>query len=514
MERIYENLLDRLVKISIRWILIGMVFLGLISLIILKNLGLEFIPKMDEGSIYMRIIFPYSISLSKTYENAKRVRDVLLSFPEVKTVEFQVGRPEDGTDPTGPFNSEYFIDLKPYSEWKHFKNKEELEEAIRKKVKELFPNADVNLSQYIQDNLEEVTTGVKGENAVKVFGDDLYKLDKIANIVEEKLKQVEGIEDVGVFREIGQPNIVIEANRERLAAYGLSVEQLMDTVSAALGGKEATQVVEGDRRFSLLVILPEDLRQNPSKIGEIPIVLPNGSYVKLSSVANVYFSTGASFIYRENYKRYIPIKFSVVSKDLAGTVKKAQEKVKDINLPEGYFMEWSGQFKSLVDALRRLTFSGSLALVSLFIFLYIINRSVRNTLIASSGVLFSLFGGAVSLLVAGFPLSLSAMVGFVSILGISVLNVSFIMSAYKDNIIKGLSIEESAKKAVKEKFRAVLLSSFTASMGLLPTALSKGVGSQIQKPLAVVVVGGMLVSGLLILLLIPPLLRYMHVEER
>lgn len=514
LERLYDKVIEKLVKLKGRWIAMYLIGLCLVSFLILKNLGLEFIPKMDEGNIYMRIIFPYSISLSQTYQNAKEVRDILLSFPEIKTVEFQVGRPEDGTDPTGPFNSEYFIDLKPYSEWKRFKDKVDLEEAIREKVRKLFPNADVNISQYIQDNLDEVMTGVKGENAVKIFGDNLYKLDKLADEVEEKLKKVEGIEDVGVFREIGQPNLVIEADRERLAAYGLSVEQLMDTVSAALGGKEATQVIEGDKRFSLLVILPEDLRQNPSKIGDIPIILPNGSYVSLSSVAKVYFTTGASFIYRENYKRYIPIKFSVVSKDLAGTVKKAQEKVKHVKLPEGYFMEWSGQFKSLVEALRRFAFSGVLALFILSAFLYILNRSVRNTLIAMSGVLFSLFGGAVSLFVANFPLSLSAIVGFVSILGISILNISFMMTAYKEHVLNGLSPVESAKRAAKEKFRAVLLSCFTASMGLLPTTLSKGVGSQIQKPLAVVVVGGMLISGGLILLVVPSLLRYTHVEER
>jgi len=513
-EHIYDKVLNRLLNLRLKHIILIISSLGLLSLLVIKSLGLEFIPKMDEGNVYMRIIFPYSISLSQTYENAKKVRDFLLKFPEIKTVEFQVGRPEDGTDPTGPFNSEYFIDLKPYSQWKRFKSKEELEEAIREGVKSMFPNADINISQYIQDNLEEVMTGVKGENAVKIFGDDLYKLDAIANQVKERISKVDGVEDVGIFREIGQPNLVIEADREKLATYGLSVEQLMDTVSAALGGKEATQVIEGDKRFSLLVILPEELRQNVSKIKDIPILLPNGSYVKLSSVADIRFSTGASFIYRENYKRYIPIKFSVVSKDLAGTVRQAQESVKDIQLPEGYFMEWSGQFKSLVEGLRRFAFSSTLALLSLSVFLYIINRSVRNTLIAMSGILFALFGGSVSLLIAGHPMSFSAIVGFVSILGISVLNISFMLEAYKKHILDGLSPTESAKRSAKENFRAVLLSSFTASMGLLPTALAKGVGSQIQKPLAIVVVGGMLISGLLILLVVPPLLRYAYVEER
>ncbi len=513
LDRLYDRLLEAIVKLKGAWLMGAYALIGFLSILFLTRLGLEFIPKMDEGNIYMRIIFPYSISLSETYNNAKKIRDILLSFPEIKTVEFQVGRPEDGTDPTGPFNSEYFVDLKPYSEWKNFKNKEELEEAIRRKIRNLFPKADVNISQYIQDNLEEVLTGVKGENAVKIFGDDLFMLDNLANHISERISKVPGVEDVGIFREIGQPNIVIEADRERLASYGLSVEQLMDVVSAALGGKEATQIIEGDKRFSLLVILPEELRNNPSKIGDIPVMLPNGSYVKLSSVANIHFDTGASFIYRENYKRYIPIKFSVVSKDLAGTVKKAQESIKDIKLPEGYFIEWSGQFKSLVEALRRFTFSGLLTVLLLLVFLYIINRSVRNTFIALSGLLFAVFGGTLSLLVVDFPLSLSALVGFVSILGIAILNISFMMGEYKKHILNGLTKEIAIKKTAKEKLRPVILSSFTASMGLLPTALAKGVGSQIQKPLAIVVVGGMLITGILIMLLIPPLLRYMYVEE-
>ncbi|WP_299227203.1 efflux RND transporter permease subunit [Sulfurihydrogenibium sp.] len=513
LEHFYEKLLHSLTKVKIKTISLVLIIITVITLLLIKNLGIQFIPKMDEGNIYIRIIFPYSISLSQTYENAKKVRDTLIKYPEIKTIEFQVGRPEDGTDPTGPFNSEYFIDLKPYDEWKNFHTKEELENAIRRDLKNLFPNADINVSQYIEDNLEEVLTGVKGENAVKIFGDDLYKLESLAEEVEKRIAAVPGIVDVGIFREIGQPNLVIEADREKLALYGLSVEELMDTVSAALGGKEATQVIEGDKRFSLMVVLPEQIRQNVSNIGDIPVALPNGSYVKLSSVANIKFDTGASFIYRENYKRYIPIKFSVISGDLAGTVAKAQEKVQDIKIPEGYFIEWAGQFKSLVEALHRLVISGLVAVFALFIFLYIVNRSIRNTLISMLGILFAFFGGSLSLFATGYPISLSAIVGFVSILGISILNISFIMASYKMHILNGISVDESAKLASKEKFRAVLLSSFTASLGLLPTALSQGVGSQIQKPLAIVVVGGMLISGLLIILIIPPLLKYSEVKE-
>ncbi len=510
---LYMRLIGFIVYLKGRMLFVVFSIITVTTLLLIKSLGLEFIPKMDEGNIYMRIIFPYSISLNQTYENAKRVRDALLEFPEIKTVEFQVGRPEDGTDPTGPFNSEYFIDLKPYSEWKSFKTKEDLEEAIRNKVKALFPKADINISQYIQDNLEEVTTGVKGENAVKIFGDDLEKLDKLAKEVAERLRKVQGIEDVGIFREIGQPNLVIRADRSRLSAYGLTVQDIMDVVSASLGDKEATQVIEGEKRFSLIVSFPDKYREDPSKIANIPIVLPDGSFIPLSAVADISFGTGASFIYREQYKRYIPIKFSITSKDMAGTILKAQDAVKDIKLPEGYYMDWAGQFKSLVEALRRFILSGSLAIMSLLVFLYVITKSVRNTLIASSGVLFALFGGSISLFITGHPISLSAIVGFVSILGISILNILLLMKSYAYHYRNGMEKIEAIKQASMEKLRAVLISTFTASLGLLPTAISKGVGSQIQKPLAIVVVGGMIISGLLIIILIPPLLRYMHVEE-
>jgi heavy metal efflux system protein len=514
LEKLYEKILNKLVNLKGKFVAPVLISFVIVSIIIFRVIGLEFIPKMDEGNIYMRIIFPYSISLSHAYENAKKVRDLLLKFPEIKTVSFKVGRPEDGTDPTGPFNSEYFIDLKPYSEWKRFKRKEELEEKIRQEVRKIFPHVDISISQYIQDNLDEVMTGVKGENAVKIFGDDIFKLDELANKVAEKIKNVPGIEDVGILREVGQPNLIIEVDREKLLIYGLTVGEVMDTVSAALGGKEVTEVIEKDKRFSLLVIFPEDVRKNPSEIGGIPIILPNGSFVRLNQVAKIYFSTGASFIYRENYKRYVPIKFSVVSGDLAGTVRKAQEIIEsEISLPEGYFLEWSGRFKNLQEALRRITFSGILSLGGLFLFLYIVYRSVKNAFIAMSGLLFALFAGALSLLVVRYPLSLSAIVGFVSILGISILNISFIIAAYRENIINGMPTYEAAKKAAKEKFRAVLLSSFTASLGFLPAALSHGVGTQIQKPLAVVVLGGMLITGFLILLLIPPLLKYVNVEE-
>ena len=362
-----------------------------------KSIGTQFLPRLDEGNIYMRVLFPYSISLNKAHENAKKVRDVLLALPEAKEVVARSGRPEDGTDPSGPFNSEYFVSLIPYSQWKRGITKEQLEEEIREKVTKLFPGASIGLSQYIEDNLAEVMSGVKGENAVKVFGDNLHELDRIANEVQEKIERVPDIKDVGVFRELGQPNLLIEIDRNNAAAVGLSVQEILDMISAALGGKVVSQIIEGDRTFALQLSFPFEYRKEPDKIRHIPIVLPNGGIVPLSRVADIRYDTGASFIYRENFKRYIPIKFSVVSKDLGGTVRKAQKEAAKINMPEGYYMEWSGIFNEMLEAFRRFYVSIPFAIFLIMILLYIFYGNLRNVLLTIVAPICTVFGGVVSL---------------------------------------------------------------------------------------------------------------------
>ena len=363
-----------------------------------KVIGTQFLPKLDEGNIYMRVLFPYSISLNKAHENAKRVRDLLLGFPEIGNVSGRVGRPEDGTDPTGPFNSEYFVDLKPYGQWKRGITKELLEEEIREKVLKLFPNADVSVTQYIQDNLEEMTSGVKGENAVKIFGEDLRELDRIAQEMREAVERVPGVEEVAIYRELGQPNLLIEVDRANAAAVGLSVQEILDMVSAALGGRVVSQIIEGDKNFALQVSFPYDFRREPEKISNIPIVLPTGGVVPLSRVARIRYDTGASFIYRENHKRYIPIKFSVTSKDLGGTVQRVQREAEKIKLPEGYYLEWSGLFNEMKEAFRRFYVSIPLSIFLILILLYIFYGNVTNVLLTAVAPLCTVFGGLVSLL--------------------------------------------------------------------------------------------------------------------
>ena len=478
-----------------------------------KVIGTQFLPKMDEGNIYVRVTFPYSIALSKTHENAQKVRDVLMGFQEVKTVAVRVGRPEDGTDATGPFNSEYYVGLRPYGEWKRGEQKEQLEEEMREKVTRLFPNATITVSQYMQDNLEEMMSGVKGENAVKIFGEDLAELDRLAIEVKEKIQKVPGVEDVGIFRELGQPNLLIEVDRKNASAVGLSVEEVLDMVSAALGGKVASQIIEGEKRFALTVSFPYTYREQPEKIAAIPIVLPSGGTVPLSRVATIRYDTGASFIYREGYRRYIPIKFGVVSKDLGGTVVKAQKEAEKVKLPEGYYTRWSGIFNEMKAAFLRFYISIPLAIFLILILLYIYFGNMRNVLVTIVAPTCTVFGGLISLLVTGQSLSISAIVGFVSVIGISIFNTLIWITHYIEVYKEKKQKEEATLETVRNKFRPVLMGGLIASLGLLPASLAHGVGSQIQKPLAIVIVGGMLIGTCIILLVIPLLFRFVRTEE-
>lgn len=509
----YVGTVNLLLKES-RLVLAVTFIIVLIGLFIgFRSIGSQFLPKMDEGNVYIRIIFPYSISLSKTYENAKKARDYLCSLPEVTTVEFQAGRPEDGTDPTGPFNSEFYVDLKPPGQWKAGLTKEKLEDSVREGLKGLFPNADINVSQYIADNIEEVMSGVKGENSVKIFGEDLAELDKAAKGAKDVLEKTPGVEDVGIFRELGQPNLMIEVRRENASALGLTVQDVLDTVSAAIGGKEVTKVIEGDKSFSLLVRFPQEYRDDFDKIKLLPIVLPDGGIVSLARIANVHIDTGASFVYREDYRRFIPVKFTVTSKDLGGAVKQAQTEASKLSMPKGYYMEWSGIFNEMKESFNRFCVSIPVSIFLILTVLYILYRSVRNVLITMVAPVFAVFAGLMSLLVMHESLSVSSMVGFISLIGVSVLNSSIIVTYYIRWVQKGTDAESSIIQTCRARFRPVLMGGFVASLGLLPAALSQGVGSQIQRPLAIVVVGGMMIGMIIDLLITPLLLKFVHVSD-
>jgi len=513
IQKYYVNLVSTFLKKPRMVILVSSLIILAGFVFSFKVIGTQFLPKLDEGNLYIRVTFPYSISLSKTHENAKKVRDVLLGFPETKTVAVRVGRPEDGTDATGPFNSEYYADLKPYSQWGRGITKEQLEDEAREKITQLFPNANISVSQYMEDNLEEMTSGVKGENAVKVFGEDLHELDRLAKEMKERIEKVPDVEDVGILRELGQPNLLIEVDRQNAAAVGLSVQEVLDMVSAALGGRVVSQVIEGDKNFALQVSFPYDFRREPGKISNIPIVLPTGGVIPLSRVAHIHYDTGASFIYRENHKRYIPIKFSVTSKDLGGTVYKIQKEAEKVKLPEGYYLDWSGLFNEMMEAFRRFYISIPLALFLILILLYIFYGNMRNVFLTMVAPTCTVFGGLISLLITDQPLSISAVVGFISVIGISIFNTCIWITHYREIYREKRNKEDAVLEAVRDKFRPVLMGGLIASLGLLPASLAHGVGSQVQKPLAIVVVGGMLIGTGIILLVMPLLFRFVDIEK-
>ena len=514
MGEYYVRLVRKLMARSRIVLIVASVVIALGYIVGFNVIGTQFLPKMDEGNIYIRVTFPYSISLSKTHENAKRVRDVLTSFNEIKSVAVRVGRPEDGTDATGPFNSEFYVSLKPYGQWKAHSTKEELEEDIRQKLKLLVSNATVSVSQYMQDNLEEMTSGVKGENAVKIFGEDLTELDRLAKEMKERIERVRDIKDVGIFRELGQPNLLIEVDRENAAAMGLSVQEVLDMVSAALGGRVVSRVIEGDKHFALQVSFPQEYRKEPEKIATIPIVLPSGGIIPLSRVASIKYDTGASFIYRENFKRYIPIKFTVASKNLGGTVQKVQKEAEGLQLPEGYYLHWSGIFNEMQEAFRRFYISIPLAIFLIFVVLYVYYGNLRNALLTAVADICTVFGGLISLLLTGQSLSISSIVGFVSIIGISTFDTCIVINHYIETYRESKDKEKATYDTIKEKFRSILMVGLVASLGLLPAALSRGVGSQVQKPLAIVVVGGMAIGTAMILMVIPLLFRFVHIGEK
>ncbi|MBF0544035.1 MAG: efflux RND transporter permease subunit [Candidatus Riflebacteria bacterium] len=509
----YSWLIKQTIPFAFPILLIVGILVGGILYSCLKVVSTEFLPKMDEGNMYIRMVFPYTISLAKTYENAVKAKNLLRNLPEVRAVDFKMGRPEDGTDPNGPFNSEYFVLLHPYDQWKTGLVKAKIEEMARDQLTRVFPNADISISQYNQDNLEEMMSGVKGENTIKIFGDDLIILDELAQKIKEALHRIPGIEGEGILRELGQPNLLIDVNRDNAAALGLSVQEVLETVSASLGGREITKVIEGDKSFSLIVSFPAEYRKEPARIGEIPISLPNGGVVELSRLADIRYDTGASFIYREGFRRYIPIKFEVQSSDLGGTVKLAQNEVEKIPCPEGYYLVWSGIFNEMKESFGRLVISIPIAIFLILTVLYILYSSVRNVLIVMAAPVFAITAGLVSLILAGESLSVSSIVGFISIIGVSILNSSIIVSHFIRLTMNGMNRKNAILETARDKFRPVLMGGFVASLGLLPASMAQGVGSQVQKPLAIVVVGGMLIGTAMILLFIPLLLNFVQGEH-
>ncbi|GAB1715199.1 MAG: Heavy metal efflux pump CzcA [Nitrobacter sp.] len=484
----------------------------ILASVAMRFLGLEFLPKLEEGNLWIRATMPATISLQEGNGYANRMRKVIRSFPEVETVVSQHGRPDDGTDAAGSFNVEFFTPLKPIDQWRPGLDKEKLTEQIQARLESEFPGIEFNFSQYLQDNVAEQISGVKGENSIKVFGNDLQELTDTADKIKAVLATVPGITDLGVFASLGQPTIQIDIDRERAARYGLSPGDINSVIRTAVGGESAGDVYEpgSDRHFPIVVRLAPQYRQSAEAISKLTIGAsgPKGiTQIPLSEVARIQLVTGPSYIYREQQQRYLPIKFSVRDRDLGSTIKEAQQRIaREVRLPVGTHLEWVGEFRNLQEAIGRLQIVVPFSLAIIGLLLWINFTSVRDMLLALSVIPMAVIGGIFALFVTRIPFSVSAAIGFIALFGISVMNGILILSQYNQLIESGLQRIDAIVQAGEAQMRPVLMTCVIAGIGLLPAAMSTGIGSQVQKPLAVVVVGGMMVAPLVILVVLPALI--------
>jgi cobalt-zinc-cadmium resistance protein CzcA len=480
----------------------------------LPSLGLEFLPKLEEGNLWIRATLPPSISLEEANGYVNRMRRIIKSFPEAITVISQNGRPDDGTDATSFFNAEFFVPLKPFDTWPRGVDKEKLTQQVTAALEAQFPGVEFSFSQYIEDNVAEAASGVKAENSIKLFGNDLATLEKTAAKIKAVMSTVPGVDDLAVLNSLGQPTVKIDIDRARAARYGLAPGDINATVSSAIGGQAAGNLYEegSDRNFPMVVRLAPNYRQSLDAIRRITIGAPNPSGIgvvpiPLTDVATVRLVSGASFIYRENQERYIPLKFSVRERDLGGTVLEAQQKIaQQVQLPAGYRLEWVGQFGELQEAIGRLSVAVPLSLALIFMLLFLNFGSVSDMILAASAMPMALIGGIFALVLTGVPFSVSAAIGFVALFGISAMNGIIVISYFNRQIEAGVERGAAIFRTCSVQMRPVAMTCIVACVGLLPAALSTGIGSQVQKPLAIVVVGGSLLAPFLILLVLPALI--------
>ncbi|MCA0248510.1 MAG: CusA/CzcA family heavy metal efflux RND transporter [Proteobacteria bacterium] len=482
---------------------------GALAVLAGSTIGLEFLPKLEEGNMWIRAVMPASISLEAGNDYANRMRKLIKSFPEAETVISQHGRPDDGTDSTGFFNAEFFVPLKPLDRWRKGVDKDALIAEINDALQKAFPGVEFTFSQYIQDNVQEAASGVKGENSVKISGNDLETLAKLGNEIKNVLATVPGITDLAVSASLGQPTIRIDIDRTRAARYGLAPGDINATVQAAIGGQAAGDVYEGgsDRHFPMVVRLAPKYRANLEAIKSIQIGVQIGNgvtQVPLSEVAKVELVSGAYYIYREQQERYVPVKFSVRGRDLGSAILEAQQKVAEqVKIPGGYRIEWVGEFGNLKNALQRLAVAVPIAIGLIGLLLYMSFGSFRDTLLAASAIPMALIGGVLGLFVVGMPFSISAAIGFVALFGIAAMNGIMVLSCFNRLIDAGRDREAALRETCSVQLRPVLMTCAAAAVGLLPAAFSTAIGSQVQRPLATVVVGGTLLAPLLFLTVLP-----------
>jgi cobalt-zinc-cadmium resistance protein CzcA len=478
--------------------------------LIAPRLGSEFLPHLEEGNFWIRASMPITLSLEDGEAATRKMRQILLRHPEVLTVVSQHGRPDDGSDAAPFSNVEIFAPLKPFDEWPKGLTKDKLTNQIQAEFNNELPGVVFNFSQYIEDNIEEGISGVKGVNSVKIVGPNLQTITNLADQVRDQMSQVRGITDLGIFPVLGQPNLNIKVDRAKAARYGLNSGDVNAVVQASMGGAIATSVLEGDRQFDLVVRYTPEYRDSIDTIRNIKVgyQTPGGAnaYIPLSELANITLDTGAAWVYHESVQRFIPVKFSVRGRDLGGTVEEAQKRIADnVKLPPGYRLIWAGEFGDLQEAKQRLYVIVPISFILIAGALYSLFNNFRDSLLALAGIPDAVVGGILALYVSGLHFSISAAIGFVSLFGVSVMDGILMITFYEHERAKGLVPVEAMYRAASTRMRPLLMTALSACIGLLPAAVSTGIGSQVQRPLATVIVGGMLVGPVMLLVAVPAL---------
>lgn len=519
-ETIFVRAIEHVYRPALHWTLAHArvtVSIGLIALVaggfLATRLGSEFLPALEEGNLWIRASMPPTISLEAGTAQVNRMRQLIKEYPEVLTIVSQHGRPDDGSDAAGFNNVELFAPLAPFEKWRPGMTKERMVHELQGKFDNEFPGVGFNFSQYIQDNVQEGLSGVKGANSVKIIGPDLATLEKLADQVMETMALVNGVADLGIFHTLGQPNMNIHVDRARAARYGLNTGDIATTIQAALGGTTATTVLEGVRQVGLSVRFPANQRNSMESVKALRVGYTTSAggtaFIPLSDVATISVDTGATYIYRESNERYIPIKFSARGRDLGSTVSEVQRMVaQKVQLPEGYRIVYAGEFENLQQAKARMFIAVPLAMALILVLLYALFGNLTYSLLTLAAVPFTVMGGIVALYISDQVLSVSAIIGFISLLGVSVMDGILILSTFKELKTAGRDHLEAVTEAYESRMRPLLMTALSACIGLFPAALSHSIGSEVQRPLATVVVGGMLI-GPLFLLLVMPALRLM-----
>ncbi|WP_241668979.1 efflux RND transporter permease subunit [Rhodanobacter glycinis] len=477
------------------------------SLLLIPRIGAEFMPQLDEGALWVRATMPYTISFDESAKIVPKVREVLRSFPEVTTVASEHGRPDDGTDSTGFFNAEFYVGLKPYSQWTgSYRSKPALIEAINKKL-QAFPGIIFNYTQPAEDAVDEAETGLKSALAVKVFGSDLDTLQQKGKAIKRVLEKVRGIRDVTLVKELGQPSLSIKIDRAAIARYGLNVADINGLITTAIGGDVATQVVQGEKQFDLVVRLEQQYRDNPEEIGNILVATPAGQQIPLKELADIQVTNGASFIYRQDNSRYIGVQFSVEGRDLAGAVEDAIAQVnKKVDLPQGYRLDWGGEYSEYTASRAQLNVILPLTLSLIFLLLFTLYSNFKFPFITVLGVLLSApVGGIVALWLTGTPFSVSSGIGFLALFGVSVQTAVVYISYVNELRRGGIILSEAIREAAILRLRPIMMTALVAALGLLPAALATGVGTDTQRPFALVIVSGLFTRLLISIFLMPAL---------